>query len=251
MKIASSSLSLRHHTITRRLVVHRSISTGAVRATQWSFLDTHPSVYVYAAQHSVQETRMLQDIRESTIRHDPAGAQKMVSPLQGAFMAHLVHMQKPCRVLELGCYTGYSAIWLAHALRSCHRSCHSPPPHLWTCERDPSIAAIAQQNIAKSGYSDIMTLLDRPATDVLAHWDPAKKLDLVFIDANKSAYSCYYDLVLDRDLLSEHGQIIVDNVLLHGKVHTLLNSSDKPKKSILSKLHDFNCHVSADHRTHH
>ncbi|KAJ2658220.1 hypothetical protein IWW48_004158 [Coemansia sp. RSA 1200] len=212
---------------------------------------SHTSVYAYAAQNSAQEPQELQDIREATTKEFLTGALKMISPLQGAFMAHLVHTQKPRRVLELGCFTGYSAVWLAHALRFCHQTRDPPPPHLWTCERDPGVAAAATKNIVRAGYSDTVTVINESADHVLAYWDPAQKLDLIFIDANKSAYSRYYDMVLDRDLLGKNGQIVVDNVLLHGKVHTTAKSPEMTKKSIHTKLHDFNRHVTADLRTRH
>ncbi|KAJ1800988.1 hypothetical protein LPJ59_000644 [Coemansia sp. RSA 2399] len=244
MKATLRSLSRKHYTLTK----HRSLSTGAVREAQKSFLDTpYPSVYEYSTKNSEQEPHVLRDIRESTMRRDPANASKMVSPLQGAFMAHLVRIQKPRRILELGCFTGYSAVWLAHGLRSCHHQPgDSPQPHLWTCENERHIAAIAAENVIKSGFSDSVTVLDRTADHVLTHWDPAKKLDLVFIDANKSAYSRYYDLVLKRDLLSENGQLIIDNVLLNGNVHARFKS---PKPSILTKLRNFNPYVSEDPET--
>ncbi|KAJ2515236.1 hypothetical protein H4217_005299 [Coemansia sp. RSA 1939] len=213
---------------------------------------SHTSVYAYAAQNSAQEPQELQHIRESTAKEFPTEALKMISPLQGAFMAHLVHTQKPRRILELGCFTGYSAVWLAHALRSYHQTRDLlSPPRLWTCERDPEVAAVATKNIVRAGYSDTVTVISESADHVLARWDHAQKLDLIFIDANKSAYSRYYDMVLDRDLLGENGQIIVDNVLLHGKVHTTADSPEMTEKSIHTKLHDFNRHVTADSRTRH
>ncbi|KAJ2595859.1 hypothetical protein H4R99_005165, partial [Coemansia sp. RSA 1722] len=203
--------------------IKRHLHTSTSRATLWSFLDTPEpaSVYSYAHQNSLAEPTPIQEIRLAAVAKDPAEAQKMISPLQGAFLAHLVHMQRPQRILELGCYKGYSACWLAHALRSVHTE-PVQQPCLWTCERDPSIAETATLNIAQAGYADIATVLPQPAQLVLECWDPDKKLDLVFIDANKSAYKLYYDLILDRDLLSDNGQILVDNVLLHGRVHGLV-----------------------------
>ncbi|KAJ1738672.1 hypothetical protein LPJ58_007197, partial [Coemansia sp. RSA 1591] len=62
-----------------------------------------------------------------------------------------------------------------------------------------------------AGYKDTVTVLAQPAETALAEWDSTNKLDMIFIDANKSAYKKYYDLILERDLLSAHGQIIVDN----------------------------------------
>ncbi|KAJ2778454.1 hypothetical protein H4R18_004581 [Coemansia javaensis] len=200
----------------------------------------------YAARHSQPEPPELRRVRLAALAADPAGAQKMVSPLQGAFMAALVRAARPAAVLELGCYVGYSALWLAHGL------CRGAAPRLWTCERDPDAAQAARSNIARAGLQDTVTVLAQPAAAVLEAWDPAAKLDLVFIDANKAAYRRYYDLVLDRDLLHPRGQIIVDNVLFRGEV--LREDHAAPPAAagasrIARKLHEFNQHVASDPRT--
>ncbi|KAJ2830694.1 hypothetical protein IWW50_000096 [Coemansia erecta] len=179
-------------------------------------------------------------------------AQKMISPLQGAFMSNLVRAQRPKNVLELGCYIGYSALWLAHGLHSGVRNSSNGDARLWTCERDRDVAQMAKANIEMAGYKKSVTVLAQPAESVLLEWDSKDKLDLVFIDANKSAYKKYYDLVLERDLLSARGQIVVDNVLFHGKVHTENHAGVKPplkKSRIAAKIHDFNQHVANDPRT--
>ncbi|KAJ1722457.1 hypothetical protein LPJ53_003141 [Coemansia erecta] len=227
----------------------RQISTSSLRHTLWSFMDTPEpsSVYRYAQDHLLDEPPQIAQIRQSAVSQNPSEAQKMISPLQGAFLAHLVCTQGAARVLELGCYKGYSACWLAHGLLS-QRSQGSPC--LWTCERDREIAQVAQQNIKDAGYSSIAQVVPKAAQDVLESWDSAIKLDMVFIDANKAAYKSYYDTILDRSLLSEGGQIIVDNVLLHGRVHTAPDASAESKKLTLAqKINDFNRHVAEDSRT--
>ncbi|KAJ1944076.1 hypothetical protein GGF37_002361, partial [Kickxella alabastrina] len=186
--------------------------------TLWSFLDTpSPSAYNYAQNVSEQEPLAMKKVRQAAIAQDPTEAQKMISPLQGVFLSHLVRSQGARHILELGCYKGYSALWLAHGLRSQTKG----NPQLWTCERDLDVTAIAKQNIIDSGYADIVQVLSQPADEVLQGWNAEQKLDMVFIDANKAAYKKYYNLILERDLLKENGQIIVDNVLFHGQVHGL------------------------------
>ncbi|KAJ1754449.1 hypothetical protein LPJ54_007228, partial [Coemansia sp. RSA 1824] len=64
--------------------------------------------------------------------------------------------------------------------------------------------ALARQNVDMAGYKDTVTVLAQPAETALAEWDSTNKLDMIFIDANKSAYKKYYDLILERDLLSAH-----------------------------------------------
>ncbi|KAJ2379697.1 hypothetical protein GGI05_006552, partial [Coemansia sp. RSA 2603] len=123
----------------------RQISTSCIRHTLWSFMDTPEpsSVYRYAQDHSIDEPPQIAQIRKNAVSQNPSEAQKMISPLQGAFLSHLVCTQRAKNVLELGCYKGYSACWLAHGLLS-QRSQASP--RLWTCERDLEIAQVAQRN---------------------------------------------------------------------------------------------------------
>ncbi|KAJ2740376.1 hypothetical protein GGI20_005843, partial [Coemansia sp. BCRC 34301] len=194
----------RHHVLSPRLLgASRLLHTSTPRYTLWSFLDSKDSssdqhsVYQYAHSHSQSEPPILASIREATMACDPAEAQKMVSPLQGAFMRHLVSAQRPQSVLELGSYIGYSTIWLAHGLQSV------PGSTLCTCENDPNIAYIAEENIKRAGLTGTVRVVNASADFLLREWDPSNKIDLVFIDANKSAYQRYYKLILNRDLLSE------------------------------------------------
>ncbi|KAJ2448545.1 hypothetical protein EV183_005389 [Coemansia sp. RSA 2336] len=167
----------------------------------------------------------------------------MISPLQGAFMSSLVQAQKPRLILELGCYIGYSALWLALGQRNIKGA------HLWTCEKDPRVAQTAINNIAASGFKDKVSVIAGPADTVLSEWDINSKLDLVFMDANKSAYKRYYDIIMDRGLLHSHGQIVVDNVLFHGKVHPHESQAIQGRSGIAAKLHEFNKYVASDTRS--
>ncbi|KAJ2337198.1 hypothetical protein GGI00_000389 [Coemansia sp. RSA 2681] len=204
--------------------------------------DRH-SAYQYAHSYSQPEPPVLAKIRQAAVASNPAEAQKMISPLQGAFMRHLVSTQRPKSVLELGSYIGYSTIWLAQGLQA------NPGATLCTCESDPAIANVAEENIKLAGLADTVRVVNAPADLLLREWDPSHKIDLVFIDANKSAYKRYYTSILGRDLLSDHGQIIVDNVLFHGKVHTQTTKESGDAKGIALKMHRFNEFVASDPRT--
>ncbi|KAJ2029766.1 hypothetical protein IWW57_001499 [Coemansia sp. S610] len=232
----------------------RLIHSSRPHPTGRSFLDSSStadqhSVYHYAHRHSQPEPPVLASIRNTAIARDPTEAQKMVSSLQGAFLRHLVTTHRPKSVLELGSYIGYSTIWLAQGLKSI------PGSTLCTCEIDQEIARIAEANVKLAGLADTVRVVNAPAEHLLDEWDPSNKLDLVFMDANKSAYIRLYKKILSRDLLSDNGQIIVDNVLFHGKVHT--NSSiedgvakvEPSSKGIARKIHSFNEFVASDPRT--
>ncbi|KAJ2489159.1 hypothetical protein IWW37_004198 [Coemansia sp. RSA 2050] len=236
----------------------RLIHTSRPHPTTQSFLDNSStadqvSVYQYAHTHSQPEPPVLASIRDAATARDPTGAQKMISPLQGTFMRHLVATQRPKSVLELGSYIGYSTIWLAQGLQSV------PGSTLCTCEIDQAIAHIAEANIKLAGLADKVRVVNAPAELLLDEWDPTNKLDLVFVDANKSAYMRLYKKILNMDLLSDNGQIIVDNVLFHGRVHTKATTNsgleggvakvELNTKGIARKIHSFNEFVANDPRT--
>ncbi|KAJ2871829.1 hypothetical protein GGH93_004521 [Coemansia aciculifera] len=243
----------------RLLIARRLIHSSRPHPTLRSFLDnsdeaSQHSAYQYAHSYSQSEPPVLASIREAAVARDPTEAQKMVSPLQGAFMRHFVSIQRPKSVLELGSYIGYSTIWLAQGLQA------TPGSTLCTCESDQTIAHIAEENVKLAGLADTVRVVNVPADLLLGEWDPNHKLDLVFIDANKSAYKRYYSMIINRDLLSENGQIIVDNVLFHGQVHTqatISNASNdddgtkavRKAKGIARKMHSFNEFVAKDPRT--
>ncbi|KAJ1739136.1 hypothetical protein LPJ78_002566 [Coemansia sp. RSA 989] len=121
--------------------------------------------------------------------------------------------------------------------------------YLWTCEKDARVAQTAINNISASGFKDKVSVIVDSADTVLSEWDVNNKLDLIFMDANKSAYKRYYDIIMDRELLHSHGQIIVDNVLFHGKVHPHTSQTTQGKSGIAAKLHEFNKHVASDTRS--
>ncbi|KAJ2802543.1 hypothetical protein H4S07_004669, partial [Coemansia furcata] len=133
------------HILPRLPSARRLIHTSRPRLTLRSFLDSssatdHLGAYQYAQSYSQSEPPVLASIREAAVARDPAEAQKMISPLQGAFMRHLVSTQRPKSVLELGSYIGYSTIWLAQGLQAV------PGSTLCTCESDRTIAHIAEEN---------------------------------------------------------------------------------------------------------
>ncbi|KAJ2070267.1 hypothetical protein GGH13_004146 [Coemansia sp. S155-1] len=250
----------RHALLPPRLPrVRRLIHSSRSHLTLRSFLDNSDvtdqhNAYRYAENYSQPEPPVLASIREAAVARDPTEAQKMISPLQGAFMRHLVSMQRPKSILELGSYIGYSTIWLAHGLQTI------PGSTLCTCESDQTIAHIAEENVKLAGLTDTVRVVNAPADLLLTEWDPSHKLDFVFIDANKSAYRRYYSTILNRDLLSDNGQIIVDNVLFHGQVQTQVTTSNanyaddnvraaRKAQSIARKMHSFNEFVAKDPRT--
>ena len=129
-----------------------------------------------------------------------------ISHQTAEFISMLIKIAKPDNVLEIGTSNGYSALWIADALRE---SGHSG--HLTTIEFYEKRQSIARENIEKCGLSEYVTFRQGRALEILADLDFVP--DMVFIDANKSEYIQYFDLLKDK--LPEGAIILADNVVSH------------------------------------
>src|SRR5687768_11289027 len=130
----------------------------------------------------------------------------LTGEIEGRFLEFLVFLAQPRVVLEIGTYSGYSALSMAAALPAGAR--------LITCELDPERAAFAGRHIADAGFGDRIEIREGPALDTIAGLDGP--FDVVFIDADKPSYRDYYEATLPK--LSPRGLIVVDNVLWSGRV---------------------------------
>ena len=125
---------------------------------------------------------------------------------QGRLLSMISHIANPNRILEIGTFTGYSAICLAEGLRA--------DGHLHTIEQDDELAATAMTFFEKVGLTDKITLHVGDALNIIPLFDI--DFDLVFIDAAKKQYPDYYRAVFDK--VKPGGYILVDNILWYGKV---------------------------------
>ena len=189
-----------------------------------------PDLDRYATEHSTPEPELLADVAAAT-RESLDAPQMMVGPLEGRFLEMLVHLSQPERVLEIGTFSGYSALSMASAL--------PPGGRIVTCEVDPRAAEMARRHFQASPWSDRIELREGPALATIAELDGP--FDLVFIDADKVEYRDYYDAVLP--LLSDGGVIAVDNVLWSGRV---LDPDDE--RDDTRAIAAFNDHVASDPR---
>jgi len=162
-------------------------------------------IEAYAVAHSTAPSPLLDTVARTT-RASMEGHGMMVGPLEGRFLEFLVHLSGARRVLEIGTFTGYSALSMAAAL--------PPDGSIVTCEIDPERAAMARRHFDASPWGDRIHLHVGPALDTLATLDGP--FDLVFVDADKENYRNYYEAVLP--LLADGGVIVVDNVLWQGRV---------------------------------
>ena len=157
----------------------------------------------------------------------------MVDEVEGQLLALLVAVSSAQRVLEIGTFSGYSAISMAEVLPQ--------GGSITTLELDPGHAAKAAEHVEAAGVSDKVTILEGPALASLAALEGP--FDLAFIDADKPGYPAYFDAVVP--LMRLGGLIIADNVLRDGRV--LDETSDDPG---IVAMRAFNDKVVADPRVH-
>lgn len=167
------------------------------------FID--PALEAYCEAHSGEEPAHLKALREETYAsiYMP---QMCSGHLQGRFLAMLSHLVRPKVAVEIGTYTGYSALCLTEGL--------APGGMLHTIDIDPHLPPFVTKHIRAAGYEDRITTHQRPALEVIPFLP--KPFDLVFIDADKPAYPAYFEAVVER--VRPGGLIIADNVLWSGKV---------------------------------
>jgi len=187
-------------------------------------------IETYCLRHSMAGDKLLRELENYTQRHctDP---QMLVGPFEGALLAMLVRLTGARRVLEIGTFTGYSALCMVEAL----------PKNGWliTCEINPRHAEIAQSFFDRSPHGRKIKLRLGPALQTLASLPRAMKFDFVFLDADKENYVNYYEAVLPR--LRRGGLIVADNVLWSGRV---LAPKSKTDRAVVA----FNRHVRRDPR---
>ncbi len=165
----------------------------------------NPLVQAYAEQFTSPEDALLQEVARQTRERHPH-AHMLSGQVQGKFLEMISTLLQPARILEIGTFTGYSALCLAKGL--------APGGVLHTIECRVEEAAKAQENFNRSAIRDKIQLYTGNALDIIPQLQ--ETWDLVFIDADKVSYTAYYKLVLPS--LRKGGVILADNVLFHGEV---------------------------------
>jgi len=189
------------------------------------------AIYEYARQHSSPEDEVLAALNRET--HLQTVYPNMLSgPLQGKFLEMISHLLAPRRILEIGTFTGYSAICMARGL--------AEGGLLHTIDMNDETMVIARKYIHLAAMDDKIILHTGNALDIMSNLQEI--FDLVFIDADKPQYISYYNAVFDK--LRVGGVILADNVLWGGKVLHENKFPDRETKGIL----DFNTFVSEDNR---
>ncbi|MBP8710252.1 MAG: O-methyltransferase [Bacteroidales bacterium] len=185
----------------------------------------------YIREHSTPEDKVLEELYRQT--HLYVVNPNMVSGhIQGKFLEMLSYMISPVSVLEIGTYTGYSAICLARGLKS--------GGQLHTIEINDELNGMSTRYFALAGVADRVTLHTGRAQDVIPKLD--RTFDLVFIDGDKREYCEYYDIVFDK--VRTGGFIIADNVLWGGRIEGEEAMKDPQTRGLVL----FNEKVRNDHR---
>ena len=185
----------------------------------------------YVVKHSQQEPQILQDLTRETW-------QKVLNPrmLSGAFQGRVLSMItkliNPKTILEIGTYTGYSALCLAEGLQE--------NGTLHTIDKNEELEELQHKYFKKSDYSTQIKQYVGNAIEIIPTID--EKFDLVFIDADKSNYINYFHLIIDK--MNKGGIILSDNVLWSGKVVEELNPKDIDTKVLL----EYNQLLNSDDR---
>ena len=200
----------------------------------------------YAAQHTTDELPLLAKLNRET--HLTQVYPRMLSGhLQGTFLRMISRMVKPFRILEIGTFTGYSAINLAVGLAnrpatdssSTKKDKIKDEAKLHTIEVDPELESMIRKYLHEAGVEDKVIVHIGNAIEIIPTLD--ETWDMVFIDADKPNYLNYYKMVIDR--LSTGGLIIADNALWDGKV---LNPDTRSRDTC--GIIEFNDFVQQDKR---
>lgn len=188
----------------------------------------------YIRQVGLREDADLAALRQETAKHPRAGMQ--ISPEQGQFMALLVRLLQARKCLEVGVFTGYSAMVVAKAMGRAGK--------VIALDISEEFTSIARRHWAKAGVSEQIELRLRPAADslkALMAANEADSFDFAFIDADKTGYDTYYEYALK--LLRRGGLIAIDNVLWSGAV---VDSADQSADT--AALRALNKKIHADSR---
>jgi len=190
-----------------------------------------PEIDNYSTEHTQAESKLLSELNRET--HVKMLIPRMLSGhMQGRILSAISHMIKPKNVLEIGTYTGYSALCFAEGL--------APNGKIITIDINEELTPMAEKYFKASEYANQIEFKIGNALDIIPTLTDS--FDLVFIDADKENYANYFDLIIDK--MPSGGFILADNVLWSGNI---LKPESEMDKSTLA-LHHFNQKVHNDPR---
>jgi caffeoyl-CoA O-methyltransferase len=200
----------------------------------------------YVSRCTSPESPALRGLADATAAEDwrrrgggptpaPLEQEMLSGHVEGRLLRMLVHVTRARRVLDIGMFTGYSALAMAEALPA--------DGTVVACEIDPDVAAFARECFAASADGHKIDVRVGPAERTLAELAAGAPFDLVFLDADKAGYVSYLAALLDTGVLAPHGLLCVDNTLMQGQPY-LPGSPTANGKAVA----EFNDVVAADPR---
>lgn len=187
----------------------------------------------YVLEHSTPESALMHELeRETYLR--VLNPRMISGHVQGKLLEMIVAMLRPRRILEIGTFTGYSALSMAAGL--------DQGGVIDTCEVDDELQDLAQSFFDRSPYADRIRLHIGSALDIVPRL--GQRYDLVFIDGDKREYPAYYDMLLDGGHVGSGSYMLADNILWYGKVLDTEAHNDRHTQAIA----EFNDKVLADPR---
>jgi caffeoyl-CoA O-methyltransferase len=186
----------------------------------------------YMVEHGARQDAVLRRVQEETAAMGDISVMQ-IAPDQGAFMTLLCRSVGASEAIELGTFTGYSAICIARGL--------APGGRLVACELSEEYAEVAARNIEAAGVADRVEIRIGPALETVRALPERELFDFAFIDADKPGYPDYYDELLPR--MRSGGLIVVDNVLQGGDV-----VSDEAEGDSVAAIRRLNDTITADER---
>jgi predicted O-methyltransferase YrrM len=193
------------------------------------FLD--PALEAYALQHSDPEPNALAELNRET-NHKILMPRMLAGHYQGRLLSMIAHMIQPDSVLEIGTYTGYSAICFAEGLK--------PGGMVHTIDINEELATIQNKYIQQAGFRNSIVQYVGDALEIIP--TITGNFDLVYLDADKENYCNYYDMVFPR--VPSGGYIIADNVLWSGKVLNTAGDAETEALQEYNKKVAFDARVS-------
>lgn len=190
-------------------------------------------LHAYVVANGSEPDEVVRDLIEETARVLPDNAGMQIAPEQAAFLTLLTRIAGVRQAVEIGTFTGLSSISIARGLAEGGR--------LICFDVSDEFTSIARKYWARAGVADRVELRLGPAAETLATLPDEPHLDLVFIDADKTGYLAYWELVVPR--MRPGGLILVDNVLRHGHI-----IDPEPGDPGTAAMVEFNRHVLADPR---
>ncbi|WP_455359383.1 O-methyltransferase [Streptomyces sp. SYSU K21746] len=189
-------------------------------------------LYAYMLAHNPPLSDVQRELVATTYAQLPEHAGMQSAEEQGPLLAFLVRLTGARLVVEIGTFTGFSALAMAEALPA--------DGTLIACDVSEEWTAYGREAWAKAGVADRVDLRIAPALKTLRAMPAEPRIDLAYLDADKSSYIAYWEELVPR--MRQGGLIVTDNVLFHGAV------TDPGATGAAAAIKEFNAHVAADGR---